>query len=284
MRARELLEENPEVAYALAGRLAFLKHEKRAVARARRRMLEAAYLAALEMRGMGRGMTGERAANLISSYAGSLAKALFELMLPAMSAAARLGSYGVERVELARGKDKAIAVRNRHTREQNRLLKTFSGRSFNGRDLEERCEAAAGSFISNMASAALQCLEGSEPEGAARAIEEYAAFGLRDKPRQRDVGSNLPDNPGQAADLLVISELNYAYNAGTATSGRIFYGYVGSRWMLSPLHTVEDICDEYATQDQHGLGAGVYPRGHEPAYPHPMCRCWLAPVFKVEGK
>ena len=158
-------------------------------------------------------------------------------------------------------------------------IRSFPAREFAGRDLKSRCLDAAAGFAENIADAVASALVFAGPSASARAVEEYAAFGLRDKPRSRDAADRLPDNPGWQAELLTISELSYAYNAGTITSGEASGIYAGSRWMLSPLHKQVDICDEYATEDKFGLGAGVFPRGQEPCYPHPNCRCWLAPVF-----
>jgi len=196
MRTDRYIEENPEGSHALAGRLAFLRHEKRTVARARRHMLEAAYLAALEIRNLGRRATNEDAAKTVTSYARHLIPVLLNLTLSSMSAAARLGSYGIEKAELARSSGGSFAVRSKHTRELNRLAKSFPRREFNGRDLEGRCEAAVMCYIGHMASAAAFAFTESGSEGSARAVEEYAAFGLRDKPRARDGAPDLPDNPG----------------------------------------------------------------------------------------
>jgi len=285
VRAADYLEQNPEGVHALAGRLAFLRYEKRTLGRARRYMMESAYLAALELRNLGKRATHEDAAKAVTSYVKLLIPVLHGMLLPAMSASARLGSYGIERADLSHSNSGKHAIRSRHTRQLNRLAKGFASRRFDGRDLEDRCTAAAASYIAHMASEAAHAFTRSGSEGAGRAVEEYAAFGLRDKPRARGGENGLPDNPGWQVDLLVVSELNYAYNAGIAASGSIYDGYVGSQWTLSPEHDIVDICDDYATEDRHGLGPGVFPKGQEPAYPHPRCRCWLAPVFrKQEGR
>lgn len=53
----------------------------------------------------------------------------------------------------------------------------------------------------------------------------------------------------------------------------------GIKWRLSSAHIDrqvipfgEDECDEYASQDEFGLGAGVFEKGYVPV-PHPQCLC-----------
>ncbi|MCR1163716.1 hypothetical protein NE169_00070 [Clostridium botulinum] len=55
---------------------------------------------------------------------------------------------------------------------------------------------------------------------------------------------------------------------------------IGLKWNLSPSHYErqvarhgEDICDEYATQDNYDLGAGIYPVDKYPIA-HPNCLCY----------
>lgn len=53
---------------------------------------------------------------------------------------------------------------------------------------------------------------------------------------------------------------------------------VGMRWNLSGAHPEPDICDMYAGRDEHGLGAGGYPKDAVPDLPHPNCTCYLSPI------
>ncbi|KOR24184.1 hypothetical protein [Clostridium sp. L74] len=55
---------------------------------------------------------------------------------------------------------------------------------------------------------------------------------------------------------------------------------IGLKWNLSPSHYErqvarhgEDICDEYATQDNYDLGSGIYPADKYPTA-HPNCICY----------
>lgn len=53
------------------------------------------------------------------------------------------------------------------------------------------------------------------------------------------------------------------------------------RWRLSLAHPKIDICDDHATADLHGLGAGCYPVDQVPMYPaHPFEMCTLVPEQK----
>ena len=279
MNTRLYLEQNPEGAHALAGRLAILKQESKTVVQMRRRLLRSAYIAALHIKNLKETFNQNDATDAVRKACDGLAQDLYRILLPAMGASARLGSYGIERAEIDRAAAGATAIRAKHTRVIGALIRSFPAREFAGRDLKARCLDAAAGFAESIADAAASALVLGGPSASARTVEEYAAFGLRDKPRSRDAVDRLPDNPGWQAELLTISELNYAYNAGTRTSGEASGIYAGSRWMLSPLHKEIDICDDYANEDKFGLGAGVFPSGQEPCYPHPNCRCWLAPVF-----
>lgn len=60
-----------------------------------------------------------------------------------------------------------------------------------------------------------------------------------------------------------------AYQSGTKDQP----GVVGYRWQLSARHPRPDVCDLYANQDLHGLGAGGYVAGEVPKTPHPSCLC-----------
>lgn len=279
MSVRTYMDLNPDGAYALSGRLAFLSHEKRALGSARKLMLEAGYLAALDISRMGKDGSHEKAARLVMDYLPRLARALDASLWPAMLVAARLGSYGIEKADPARRDKSPLSVKARYSKQMKKLGAAMREREFNGRDLESRAEAAAAGCLSHLAAEAAQRYAAAGAREAAKAVEEYAAFGIRNKPRTRPGTGQLPDNPGWQAEQLFISELNYAYNEGVKAAGQLNAGYIASKWTLSPYHKVTDICDEYAAEDRFGLGPGVFPKGEEPGYPHPNCRCWLAPIF-----
>lgn len=59
----------------------------------------------------------------------------------------------------------------------------------------------------------------------------------------------------------------------------------GIKWNLSTSHPRKDVCDEYATQDKYGLGAGVYPPKELPSVPHPGCMCyWTMELSEAESE
>lgn len=58
----------------------------------------------------------------------------------------------------------------------------------------------------------------------------------------------------------------------------------GVRWNLSLSHPQVDICDDYATDDDHDLGAGIYPAADCPEIPHPQCLCYLTPVMRSRAE
>jgi hypothetical protein len=75
------------------------------------------------------------------------------------------------------------------------------------------------------------------------------------------------------------TELRRAHHAAFEASTSDTPGLAGYRYMLSPLHRREDICDHYATADLHGLGAGIFPPGKIPIPAHPNTRSYAQPVF-----
>ena len=108
---------------------------------------------------------------------------------------------------------------------------------------------------------------------------ESAAGAVLDKAIERAVRAKAAYNAGRIAR----TETARAY--GEASFARINADpdIAGIRWELSSDHNVDDICDLNASLDAYGMGPGVYPKDHFPAYPaHPQCRClvtdvWVAP-------
>lgn len=99
----------------------------------------------------------------------------------------------------------------------------------------------------------------------------------------RLINPNVPGGVSYAAMRLARTELNNAFK--TAQEQR----YVdepwtqGMRWNLSGSHPRPDECNVYADEDQHGLGAGVFPVGKRPLS-HPNCLCFLTPVQADEDQ
>lgn len=86
-------------------------------------------------------------------------------------------------------------------------------------------------------------------------------------------------NTNWEALRLARTELNFSYHEAAVIAGRMTPGYVGCKWNLSPAHPEYDICDEYAENDEDGLGPGGYKSGNEPLFSHPNCLCYLTPIF-----
>lgn len=79
-----------------------------------------------------------------------------------------------------------------------------------------------------------------------------------------------------AAKRLARTEINNAYKTAQEARYQDEPWTQGMRWNLSGSHPAPDICNVLATQDKHGLGAGVYPVGQRPKS-HPNCLCYLTP-------
>ena len=81
---------------------------------------------------------------------------------------------------------------------------------------------------------------------------------------------------------LARTETNNAYREAQNLSAKESDIVKGIKWNLSGSHPEYDICDDWATQDLYGLGAGVYPPGSLPPG-HPNCLCYLTDVL-YEGE
>ena len=74
------------------------------------------------------------------------------------------------------------------------------------------------------------------------------------------------------------TEINNAHREAHVYSARLSPWVSGLRWNLSASHPKPDICDEWATQDEHGMGGGVYPPDEVPL-DHPNGLCFLTNVL-----
>jgi hypothetical protein len=84
------------------------------------------------------------------------------------------------------------------------------------------------------------------------------------------------------ARRLARTEITRAHGQATIAAAEANPFVRGLEWLLSNRHPKVDICDQYATRDEHDLGAGVYPPDQLPAYPpHPQCLCVLVPVTET---
>lgn len=82
---------------------------------------------------------------------------------------------------------------------------------------------------------------------------------------------------------LIRTEVTRAYRTAAAEYAKSKTWVKGIQWHRAAGHgecsTGE--CDEYATNDLYGLGAGVYPPDALPIS-HPQCQCYITIVPKIE--
>lgn len=82
------------------------------------------------------------------------------------------------------------------------------------------------------------------------------------------------------ANVIARHETVEAYRRSYIEQSKNKPGVIGMRWQLSPTrHPVPDECDIYANQNAYKLGPGVYPAGHVPRHPHPLCICSVTAVL-----
>lgn len=126
---------------------------------------------------------------------------------------------------------------------------------------------------------------GTDAREVAQALEKYVLTDAKTMAEQHPkmmerIGSRVPTKISYEALRLARTEMTAAFGEGTIQGGRASPSYEGVRWVLSPSHPVQDICDTLANAD-HGMGKGVYPKGEEPMFPpHPNCLCTLIPVHE----
>lgn len=85
------------------------------------------------------------------------------------------------------------------------------------------------------------------------------------------------------ADRVFRTEINRAHGTAYMAGAEKTPGFVGFRFLLSPLHPKADICDLLAAQNLYGLGEGVYPSAKECPWPaHPNTLSFVEMVFADE--
>ena len=85
------------------------------------------------------------------------------------------------------------------------------------------------------------------------------------------------------AERVMRTEINRAHGEAFMAAGEGTPGFAGWRYLLSPRHPAPDICDLLASQNLHGLGAGVYPNREATPWPaHPNTLSFLEIVFASE--
>jgi hypothetical protein len=116
--------------------------------------------------------------------------------------------------------------------------------------------------------------------------ETQAAQRAADVDRVATGADHLQDpNTGPLASSLrvVRTEINRAHGEAYMEGAARAPGFVGFRFLLSPQHPRHDVCDLFATQNLHGLGAGVYPDRQACPWPaHPNTLSFVVAVFEEE--
>lgn len=85
------------------------------------------------------------------------------------------------------------------------------------------------------------------------------------------------------ADRVFRTEINRAHGTAYMAGAEKTPGFVGFRFLLSPLHPKADICDLLAAQNLYGLGKGVYPSAKACPWPaHPNTLSFVEMVFADE--
>lgn len=101
----------------------------------------------------------------------------------------------------------------------------------------------------------------------------YAPVKYTKNGRVYRTGTTYRPNAASAARRLARTEITAAHRAAVIERARDVPGVLGVKWNLSISHPEFDVCDGLASDDLHGLGAGVYPVDDVPAIPHPQCMC-----------
>lgn len=94
-----------------------------------------------------------------------------------------------------------------------------------------------------------------------------------------------PDANGthHAAYRLAQTEIVHAHGQGVIAAAKVVPGTSGVQWRLGPSHLEADACNDHASRDGYGLGAGVYPANEVPPYPeHVLCKCRLQAISMGE--
>jgi len=101
--------------------------------------------------------------------------------------------------------------------------------------------------------------------------DKWTAF--KDETRRR---LGVPKDVSMEAMRLAVTEMNNAFHEGTINSYRAIPSARGIYWRLSKSHPLPDVCDDYASHN----GNGFWPKGEEPAKPHPWCKCIAVPAME----
>jgi len=101
----------------------------------------------------------------------------------------------------------------------------------------------------------------------------------------REAGRALLHDDGSPrfnAMRLFRTEINRAHGEAYQAAAFEHPDTVGTRFLLSPNHRQQDICDMHARVNRYGLGPGVYPKGRNPWPAHPNTISFTEVVFSDE--
>jgi len=118
---------------------------------------------------------------------------------------------------------------------------------------------------------------GVDPRKLAREVERYLQPGVgtahKLETRRR---LKVPKDLSYEAMRLVRTEMGNAFHEASIAANGAAPSYRGIYWRLSSSHPVKDVCDDYAAHN----GNGFWPKGEEPAKPHPQCFCVVIPAHE----
>lgn len=117
----------------------------------------------------------------------------------------------------------------------------------------------------------------------AATLQAQRAAELGNVLRAADVLVDEVAGPLANARRVMRTEVNRAHGEAYMAGAEEAPGVVGFRFLLSPRHPRPDICDLYARQNLHGLGAGVYPTRKACPWPaHPNTLSFVVATFADE--
>lgn len=112
-----------------------------------------------------------------------------------------------------------------------------------------------------------------------RAVTVGLAQGLSADQLAAKVRSMInPDVAGgvsYASKRLARTEINNAFHASSVARLKASPWTESVKWNLSGSHTDPDVCNEYAQNDNMGIGEGLWPPEAVPNKPHPQCLCFI---------
>lgn len=165
-----------------------------------------------------------------------------------------------------------------------RAVEAIWAKTKNGLTISDRIWNVSGEHANTLRDIILDAVaQGRDAVKVARDITGYVKDGARtfagDYPNMMArMGHRIPKDTCYEALRLARTEMSMAALEGTYAAGKTNFSYKGVQWMLSGSHPVPDICDDLASADLYGLGAGCYPEGDEPPHPHPNCLCFVVPL------